>query len=317
MEPGSSVMHVSEGTGEEIGRPEVTRVVPIRHPFRWISAAGVLFVAVLMALSLARNENIEWSIVGTYFTNDLVLRGVTVTVQLSVVSMAVGIVLGTLIAVLRLSRNPVVRTATGVYVWFFRGTPLLVQLIFWFNLGILFPILSLGIPFTSWNVSVATNSLITPFNAAILGLGLNQAAYYSETVRAGILSVDRGQLAAASSLGLTFGQTMRRIVLPQAMRVIIPPTGNDFITMLKTTALVSVIGGNELLNTVGSIYSRTFRVMELLIVATLWYLVLTSVTSVGQYFLERRFARGVSNPLHESGLFLSVVRQLGRLRRDS
>jgi polar amino acid transport system permease protein len=191
-------------------------------------------------------------------------------------------------AVMRLSANPVVRTAAFAYVNFFRGTPVLVQLLFWFNLAALYPVITLGIP----GVQLDANQLITPMTAAILGLGLNQGAYMSEIVRAGILSVDHGQTEAAEALGITRLQTMRRVVLPQAMRVIIPPTGNETIGMLKTTALVSVISVPELLYSAQIIYARTFETVPLLIVASLWYLLITSILTVGQYYLERRFARG-------------------------
>ena len=189
---------------------------------------------------------------------------------------------------MRLSANPIVRGAAFAYVNFFRGTPVLVQLLFWFNLAALYPVITLGIP----GVHLDANQLITPMTAAILGLGLNQGAYMSEIVRAGILSVDHGQTEAAEALGITRMQTMRRVVLPQAMRVIIPPTGNETIGMLKTTALVSVISVPELLYSAQIIYARTFETVPLLIVASLWYLLITSILTVGQYYLERRFARG-------------------------
>jgi polar amino acid transport system permease protein len=283
-------------------------VVNLRHPVRWVAAALILLAAGFVAWSLAHNENIKWAAVRSYLTDPAILHGVVVTLELTVVAMVVGIVLGIIVAVLRLSTNPVLRSVSGFYVWFFRGTPLLVQLIFWFNFGLLFP--RIGI----LGFSADTNSLITPWTAAMLGLGLNEGAYYSEIVRAGILSVPHGQATAASSLGMRAGQTMRKIVLPQAMRVIIPPTGNDSITMLKNTALVSVIGGAELLSASKDIYARNFQVMELLIVASIWYLAITSVASIGQYFLERRFSRGSGAPAQQDGLVVSVWHNLTKWR---
>jgi polar amino acid transport system permease protein len=202
--------------------------------------------------------------------------------------MVIGIVLGVALAVMRLSTNPVVRTASFIYVSFFRGTPVLVQLLFWYNLAALYPVISFGLP----GVSLDANKLITPLFAAILGLGLNEAAYMSEIVRAGILSVDHGQGEAAGALGLTKMQTMRRVVLPQAMRVIVPPTGNETIGMLKTTALVSVLAVPDLLYSAQIIYARNFETIPLLIVASIWYLVITAILGVGQFYLERRYARG-------------------------
>jgi polar amino acid transport system permease protein len=193
---------------------------------------------------------------------------------------------------MRLSDNPIVSSSAWTYIWFFRGTPVLVQLIFWFNIGALFPTLSVGIPFGPSFHTWSTNSLVTSFLASILGLGLNEAAYMAEIVRAGIVSVDEGQTEAACALGMRRPLIMRRIVLPQAMRVIIPPTGNETISMLKTTSLVSASGGFELLVSVQRIYSTNYKIIPLLVVASIWYLVVTSILTVGQYYLERYFARG-------------------------
>jgi polar amino acid transport system permease protein len=220
-----------------------------------------------------------------------------VTLELTAVSMVMGIVLGVLLAVMRLSPNPLVVGASALYIWFFRGVPVLVQLLFWSFIAALYPTVSLGIPFGPDLVHGDANALITPFVAAILGLGLNQAAYQAEIVRAGILSVEEGQTDAAQALGMTRLQTMRRIVLPQAMRVIIPPTGNEVISMLKTTSLVSVIALSELLYSVQLIYAVNFRQIPLLMVACFWYLVVTTILSVGQYYVERRFGRGSASQL--------------------
>jgi polar amino acid transport system permease protein len=224
-----------------------------------------------------------------------------VTLALTVASMLAGVLLGAVFAVMRMSENPVLRALSWAYTWFFRGTPVLVQIIFWFNLALLFP--ALGI----FGMEVSTNTLITPFIAAVLALGLNEGAYMSEIVRAGILAIDPGQSEAAQALGLTRSQTMRRIVLPQAMRVIIPPTGNEAISMLKLTSLVSVIAAQDLLTRAQQIYSRNFLVIELLIVVSLWYLLVTSVASVGQYYLERHYARGSGRAPQ-----LTLLQRIGR-----
>jgi polar amino acid transport system permease protein len=263
-------------------------VVKAKHPGRWLSAAVIVVIAGLLLRSVMTNSNFGWDVVGLYLRDVSIGRGILVTLGLTAISMAIGIVLGVVFAVMRLSANPVIRGAAFAYVNFFRGTPVLVQLLFWFNLAALYPVITFGIP----GVQLDANQLITPMTAAILGLGLNQGAYMSEIVRAGILSVDNGQTEAAEALGITRLQTMSRIVLPQAMRVIIPPTGNETIGMLKTTALVSVISVPELLYSAQIIYARTFETIPLLIVASLWYLLITSILTVGQYYLERRFARG-------------------------
>ncbi len=223
-----------------------------------------------------------------------ILHGLRVTIELTVIAMAIGIVLGVLLAVMRLSPNWLVSSASSFYIWFFRGTPVLVQLLFWYNIAALYPKIALGIPFGPAFVHADANTLITPFTAAILGLGLNEGAYMAEIVRAGIISVDPGQADAAQSLGMTRLQTMRRIVLPQAMRVIIPPTGNETISMLKTSSLASVIVVTELLYASQLIYSVNFKTIPLLITASIWYIVCTSVLYVGQHYLERYYGRGAA-----------------------
>ena len=235
-----------------------------------------------------------WDVVGNYFLSHEALDGLVVTIELTVIAMAIGIAGGVLLAVMRLSPNPVVRWVAWAYVWFFRGTPVLVQLLFWFELSYAFPKLSLGIPFGPEFVHFSANDVISPFTAAFVGLGLNEAAYMAEIVRAGILSVDEGQTEAAHSLGMSRLLTMRRIVLPQAMRVIIPPTGNETISMLKTTSLASVITVTELLYSVQLVYATTYQVVPMLLVASLWYLIVTSVLTAGQYYVERYFGRGSS-----------------------
>ena len=246
---------------------------------------------------MTTNPRFQWSVVGDFFFSNQVLHGLVLTIELTVISMVVGIVLGTILAVMRLSPNPMVTGGSWFYIWLFRGTPLLVQLLFWNFISAVYPKLTLGIPFGPDIVHASANSLITPFVAAILGLGLNEAAYMAEIVRAGILSVEEGQTDAAQALGMTRIKAMRRVVLPQAMRVIIPPTGNETISMLKNTALVSVIASTDLLYSVQLIYSQNFKQIPLLIVASIWYLILTTILSIGQFYVERRFGRGSSREL--------------------
>ena len=282
------------GGGE---RPEDIRAVPVRHPGRWVAAAVVLLVAVALARSVATNPGFEWSVVGQYLFDPRILAGLRVTIELTVIAMAIGILLGIVLAVMRLSPNPLVSGASMFYIWFFRGTPVLVQLLFWYNIAALYPKLGIGIPFGPSFVHADANKLITPFTAAILGLGLNEGAYMAEIVRAGMISVDDGQTDAAQSLGMTRLQTLRRIVLPQAMRVIIPPTGNETISMLKTSSLASVIVVTELLYASQLIYSVNFKTIPLLITASIWYLICTTFLYIGQYYLERHFGRGAAREL--------------------
>ena len=207
--------------------------------------------------------------------------------------MVIGMVGGTILAVMRLSKNYVLSGLSWFYIWFFRGTPVYVQILIWGNFGILYPKLFVGLPFTGLAFrGVATSRVIGVFVASILALGLNEAAYAAELVRAGIISVERGQTEAAESLGMSFPQTMRRVILPQAMRVIIPPMGNETISMLKTTALVAVISGRELMTNITIAYSQNFKIMPLLIVACIWYIFLTTLLTIGQHYLERYFGRG-------------------------
>ena len=246
---------------------------------------------------LITNKALQWHVVGSYLFKDVILHGVLRTIELTAVAMGLGAALGVMLAIMRLSPNPIVSAVAWIYIWFFRGTPVIVQALFWFFLPTVVKSLSIGIPFgPSW-FHQDPRTVITQFIAATLGLGLNEGAYMSEIVRAGILSVDEGQTEAAQALGMTRGLTMRRVVLPQAMRVIIPPTGNETISMLKTTSVVFAIGFAELLTTVQQIYGRTFQTIPLLMVASIWYLAMTSVLYVGQFYLERRFARGGTREL--------------------
>jgi polar amino acid transport system permease protein len=259
----------------------------------------VLLVAAVLIYSVVTNERFQWGVWSDFLFDPRILRGVRATLELTVVSMAIGIVLGVVLAIMRLSPNPLVKGASWLYIWFFRGTPVLLQILFWgIGISALYPKISIGIPFGGPVIASGNaNHLITLFVAAILGLGLNEGAYMAEIVRAGIISVDEGQHEAAASLGMTRLQTMRRIVLPQAMRVIIPPTGNETISMLKTTSLVSVIAYTELLYAAQLIYSVNFKTIPLLLVAAAWYLFFTTILSIGQYYLERYYARGAAREL--------------------
>jgi polar amino acid transport system permease protein len=283
------------------GRPEEIRAVRVRHAGRWIAAAVVLLLLAIIVHSVATNPRFGWGTFADFFFDHRILHGVVVTIELTVISMAIGIVLGVVLAVMRLSPNPLVAGSSWTYIWLFRGTPVLVQILFWSFISALYPKISIGIPFGGPELASGNaNAIITPFVAAILALGLNEAAYMAEIVRAGILSVDEGQTEAANALGMTRLLTMRRIVLPQAMRVIIPPTGNETISMLKTSSLVSVIAYSELLYSAQLIYSVNFRQIPLLLVVSAWYLLMTTILSIGQYYLERRYARGSSRALLET-----------------
>src|SRR3954466_7770680 len=283
---------------ERTERPEALRAVPVRHRGRWVVSAIVLFVVVVAIHSVATNPRFGWGTVGHYLFAHRILAGLVKTLELTVIAMVVGVLLGVLLAVMRLSPNPLVSGASWVYIWLFRGTPVLVQILFWSFISALYPRVSFGVPFGGPElIGGNANSIITPFVAAVLALGLNEGAYMAEIVRAGIISVDEGQTEAAQSLGMTRLQTMRRIVLPQAMRVIIPPTGNETISMLKTSSLVSTIALADLLYSVQLIYSVNFKTIPLLIVAALWYLFFTTLLSIGQYYIERYYARGASREL--------------------
>jgi polar amino acid transport system permease protein len=292
--------------GTDSAGPAELKAVPVRHPGRWVGAAGVLVLVAMLVHSVffstttrggKRQKRFELHVIGKYFFAHPILHGVVLTIELTVCAMAIGIFLGIALAVLRLSPNPLLSGASWVYIWFFRGTPVLVQLLFWYEISYVFPRLSLGIPFGPAFVHYNANTLVTPVFAAIIGLGLNEGAYMAEIVRAGIISVDEGQTESSHALGMSRMQTMRLIVLPQAMRVIVPPTGNETISMLKTSSLASTITVGETLFAAQAIYSRTYQTIPLLMVASLWYLAMTSVLTTGQYYVERYFARGATRTL--------------------
>ncbi|WP_062226498.1 amino acid ABC transporter permease [Aureimonas frigidaquae] len=261
-------------------------VIARRHYGRWLATALILAALAGIVRAFAVGQ-IEWPVVAQFFTAPAILQGLVNTIIMAIVAMALGITLGVLFAVMVMSPNPVLRNSARGYIWFFRGTPLILQLLLWFNLALVFP--TIGIPGL---IEFRTVDLITPFVATLLGLGINQGAYTAEVVRAGILSVDHGQTEAAQAIGMARPAVLRRIVLPQAMRVIIPPVGNEFISMVKLTSLASVIQYSEILRNAQTIYFANGRVIELLIVAAIWYIAVVSVLSVGQFFLERHFSRG-------------------------
>jgi polar amino acid transport system permease protein len=288
----------ASGTAETVTGPEPPdeiKAVPVRHPFQWVAAALVAVILLGLIRSVATNPRFQWDVVGDYLFDSRVLDGLVVTLELTVLGMVIGIILGVILALMRLSSNPLLSGPSWVYIWLFRGTPLLVQILFFNFIAALYPSIDLGIPFGPSFVHFNANDVITPFVAGTLALGLNEGAYMSEVVRAGVISVDEGQTDAAQALGMRRLQTMRRIVLPQAMRVIIPPTGNETISMLKNSSLVFVTGGvNDLLNSVVLIYAVTFQQIPLLIVASIWYLAATTVLSIGQFYLERHYGRGTA-----------------------
>ncbi|MGX1129550.1 polar amino acid transport system permease protein [Streptomyces glaucescens] len=261
---------------------ETARIVPQRRYGQWAAAAVVLVLLGLAADSVLRNDAFQWGVVADYFTSTAVLRGLWLTLWLTAVVMVLGFALGTLLAAARLSANPVLRAVGWGYVWLFRSIPILVQLLLWFNIGALYPQI----------LGVKTVDLLGPVAVAVIGLTLHEAAYAAEVVRGGILSVGAGQIEAAQALGLSRLRRWWRIVLPQAMRSIVPPAGNMLIGTLKGTSIVSVIAVQDLLYSTQLVYHQTYQVIPLLMVATVWYTVVTSLLSVGQYYVEKRYARG-------------------------
>nr|WSW66835.1 amino acid ABC transporter permease [Streptomyces sp. NBC_00995] len=271
--------------------PETIKAIPVRHYGRYVSA--VIAIAALAAIIYAFSQGkINWGAVPDYFFDDRIIKGVGQTLLLTVLSMVIGVVGGILLAVMRLSKNPVTSSIAWSYIWFFRGTPVLVQLFVWFNLGLVFEYINLGPIYKDY-----WSSFMTPLLTALLGLGLNEAAYMAEICRAGLLSVDEGQTEASHALGMSHSKTLRRVVIPQAMRVIVPPTGNEVINMLKTTSLVAAVQFYELFKYAQDIGQASGAPVEMYFLAAAWYLVMTSVLSIGQYYLERYYARGSSRSL--------------------
>lgn len=275
---------------------ELIDAVPVRHPWRWVGAAAILLALILVIQSMTTNPKFYWGTFRTYVFDVLVIQGVGWTLILTASSMVIAIVLAILLAFMRQSDNPLFRYVSWVWVWFFRGTPVYTQLLFWGSIGALYPKIIVGVPFGpelfSWDTATVINATV----AAIVGLGLNESAYLAEIFRAGLKSVDNGQMEAAEALGMRRSKVMWRIILPQAMRVIIPPTGNETIGMLKTTSLVLAVPFTlDLTFVTNALASRTFLPIPLLMVAAFWYLVITSVFMVGQFYIERHFGKGVDN----------------------
>lgn len=283
-----SVMNEPRESLEDVSQFEHVRK---RHVGRYVSGVVVVAIAAWILTAFARGQ-IEWRYVGQFLTVPSIVAGLGNTVLMTALAMLLGVTIGITVAIMRLSTNPVVNRAAAAYVWFFRGTPVLLQLLLWFNLALIFP--TLGIPGV---IEVHTVDVMTPFLAALLGLGINQGAYTSEVVRAGLLSVDQGQYEAAKAIGMPRLQALRRIILPQAMRVIVPPIGNELIGMVKLTSLASVIQFPEMVHSAENIYYANNRVIELLIVAGIWYVVVVTVLSALQTRLERYFARGAGRPV--------------------
>lgn len=281
-------------TAAPSGAADFRDVATAHVPFRtgrlalWIVIA---LVVINFAWIIAANENFGWPVVAQYFFDPTVIKGLYVSLGLTVVAMILGVALGLVIAIARMSDDKLASSFASLFIWFFRGTPLLVQLIFWYNMSTLFPAISISIPFGPTLISWDTNSVITPMTAAIVGLALNEAAYMAEIIRGGLLSVDRGQAETAQAFGMTKGRALWRIIIPQAMRSIVPPTGNQLISMIKATSLVSVIAMADLLYSVQSIYNRTFEIIPMLMVAVFWYLLITSVLNIGQSYIEAYYGR--------------------------
>lgn len=296
------------------------KVVPIRHPGRIVAGVALLIVAAMMVHTFFSKVpsgsttvkgpvwRFSWNVVFQYFTSSLILHGLLVTIELTVIAMLIGITLGLIVAVMRLSPSRLLSTPAWLYTWFFRGTPVLVQILFWYNLALLYPRITLGIPFFHWSAFGFDPKILTAFEAATIALGLNEGAYMSEIARAGLISVDEGQIEAATSIGMTRGQTLRFVIIPQAMRVIIPPTGNEVISMLKTTSIASVISLLEMTGVAEDIYNQNLEVMPLLITISMWYLIVTTGLSIGQFYLERHFSKGATRHLPPT--------PLQRLRKD-
>ncbi|WP_280415975.1 amino acid ABC transporter permease [Nocardia carnea] len=278
--------------------PEPIRAVPLRRPGRWLAAVLILVLLGLFVYGAATNPAYRWDVYWQYLRDTRIASGAVVTLELTVLAMVIAVALGTALAVMRLSPNPVLRATAWVYLWIFRGTPVYVQLVFWGLVPSLYQHVALGVPFGPRLFEVDVQSLQAAFAFAVIGLGLNEAAYMAEIVRAGINSVGEGQREASTALGMSWSQTMRRTVLPQAMRVIIPPTGNELISMLKTTALVTAIPlSTDLFGRARDIYGVNFLPIPLLLVTATWYLAITSVLMVGQYYLEKYYSRGISRKL--------------------
>ena len=288
--------------------------MPLRHPGRWAAAAGLLVLAAMLAHNMLTNPRWQWGVIRSNLFSPPIVSGAENTIKITIFAMAIGVILGILLAVMRLSPNQVLSSAAWLFIWFFRGTPVYLQLTFWYAISSLFPTFSLGVPFGPEFVHLSANTIITPLVAGLLGLGLNEGAYYAEIVRAGILSVDHGQFEAAQSLGMRRATLMRKIVLPQAMRVIVPPTGNELNNMLKTTSLLVVVTYPELMYQTTNDAARTFEAIPFYVGACMWYLFMTTLLTIGQFYVERYYARGSSYALPPTPI-QRMRRNLTTLRR--
>ncbi|QFZ22170.1 amino acid ABC transporter permease [Saccharothrix syringae] len=289
-------LHAPDEPGDP---PPVLKVVPARHPWRWVGIVVVLVLVAQFVHGLVTNPGWDWATFARFFTAESVLRAVLVTLQLTVYGTAIGFALGIVLALMRLSRSRFLVAVSWTYTWAFRSIPLIVQLLFWFNISYLYQELRFGVPFGPTFFGFDTKDLISPMGAAVLGLALHQAAYAAEIVRSGIISVDHGQLEAAAALGIPKGRQFRRIVLPQAMRSILPNATNEVISLFKGTSVVSVVAIGELFYQVQVIYGRNARVVALLMVATVWYIALTTVLSIAQHYIEKHYAKGATR--HREG----------------
>ena len=284
------------------------RAVKLKHPWRTVIAVAIIIFAILFVLDASQRTAYDWPSVGKYIFDRRVSEAALNTLQLTIYSMVIAVTLGIILAIMRLSPNPVFKSVAWFYLWVFRGTPVYVQLVFWGLLAIIYQSIDIGIPFMQPWASFQTTAALNTFTLAVIGLALNEAAYMAEIVRAGLLAVDKGQEEAATALGMTWFQTMQRVVIPQSMRVIIPPTGNEVISMLKTTSLVTAVPYSfDLYTRTRDISAETFNPIPMLLVASIWYLFFTSILMVGQYFLEKRFARGVGDRKPEKSEKVSLA----------
>ncbi|MFF3499928.1 amino acid ABC transporter permease [Streptomyces sp. NPDC003247] len=318
--PGAALQDAGPHAPPAEDDPASLEVVPARHYGRWVATVAVAVLVAQFVHGLVTNPVWEWGVFRDYVLSETIVQAVWVTLQLTVYATVLGFLLGTVLAFMRLSRSPLLQAVAWAYIWIFRSIPMIVQLVFWFNLSALYRELGVGIPFGPVFWSVDSNTLIGTIGAAVIGLSLHQAAYAAEVVRGGVVAVDHGQLEAAAALGIPRLRQIRRIVLPQAMRAILPTAGNEIIGLLKGTSVVYVMAIGELFYQVQVVYGRNGRVIPLLLVATAWYVVLTSVLSVAQYYVERHFARGANRtppptPLQRARRFVRTLRAAAA-RRD-
>ncbi|WP_328504604.1 amino acid ABC transporter permease [Streptomyces sp. NBC_00457] len=319
--PGAATPGTSPEAPPAPDDPASLKVVPARHYARWAAAVAVIVLVAQFVHGLATNPVWEWGVFSDYVFSETIVQAVWVTLQLTAYATVLGFLLGTVVAFMRLSHSPVLQTVAWTYIWIFRSIPMIVQLVFWFNLSALYEELGFGIPFGPVFWSVDSNSIIGTMGAAIIGLTLHQAAYAAEIVRGGVIAVDHGQLEAAAALGIPRLRQIRRIVLPQAMRAILPTAGNEIIGLLKGTSVVYVMAIGELFYQVQVVYGRNGRVIPLLLVATAWYVALTTLLSVAQYYVERRYARGANRtppptPLQRARRFVRDLRAAAAQRNQ-